>query len=535
MPDRFWDWTTLYISKIPNLIWAIIVLIIGWLIAKAIGKAVERLLRKTSWDEKLLGRRPSQPEGSQKKQLDTNALIGKVVYYLLLVFVFIIFFQLLNLGSIASPFLGMYGTMLGFIPAILKAALILLLAYVIASLLRMLIIKGGEKANLSRLMNKAKLSTSEQDGRKFLNTAGQIVFYLVMLLFIPGVLSALNIHGVSGAFGGMLENILAFIPKLLAAALIFVVGWLLAKIVRDLVTGLLQTVGVEKLSKRLGLQNVLGETNLSSVIGTIVFVLIIIPVTISALDQLDIQAITGPAIAMLNDIMTMIPNIIIAIVLIGISIWLGKWVRQIVSNLLQRVGFDSITNNMKIGNWKPAKDGMKLSELVGYIAQVLVIFLLTIEALNIVQLDFLVAMLTAITAYIPSVLAAVIILTLGLIIANIVEKILLNILTGPSFKIITTVAKYAIIALAIFMALDQLGVAATIVNSAFILILGGLALAFGLSFGLGGKEFAKNYLSKLDQTIEQTDIQSSNNPLQNSRNQNDSREGGPEDFLPPKK
>ncbi|MBS4223396.1 mechanosensitive ion channel [Bacillus sp. FJAT-49682] len=515
----FDSWAPIYISKLPNLLWALIVLLIGWIIAKAVGKAVEKILRKTSWDEKLFGggRQPADAgtPGTDKptgKRPDTNELIGKIVYYILLVFVFILFFHLLNLGSVASPFLGMFGTMLGFIPAILKAALILLFAFIIASLLRMLVVKGGQKANVSGLMQKMNVSDSDNDSRKFLQTAGNIVFYLVMLLFIPGVLAALNIHGVSGAFGGMLENMLAFIPKLLAAALILLIGWIVAKIIRELVTGLLKTVGTEKFAYRLGLQKVLGDTSLSSIIGTIVFVLIMIPIVISALDKLEIRAITDPAVQMLNDVMTMIPNIIIAILLIAASIWLGKWVRQIIAGLLQRVGFDSLTRNMAIGGWKPGTGGMLMSELVGYIAQVLVVFLLTIQALNLVKLGFLVTMLTAITAYLPHVLAAVIILALSLIVANIVEKVLSNILTGPSFKIITSVAKYAIIVLAVFMALDQLGVAASIVNSAFILILGGLALAFGLSFGLGGKEFAKNYLAKLDKTIEETEVDMSKKP-----------------------
>lgn len=562
--DSSYNWASIYINKLPNLLWALIVLLIGWIVAKAIGKAVEKMLRKTSWDEKLFSKQHQTTPG----KLDTNELIGKIVYWVLLIFVFILFFHLLNLGTIASPFLGMFGTMLGFVPAILKAALILLFAFIIASLLRMLIVKIGQKAHFGNFMQKMKVADSGEEGRKFLQTAGNIVFYLVMLLFIPGVLAALNIHGVSGPFGGMLENILAFIPKLLAAALILLVGWFVAKIIRDLVTGLLKTVGTEKFAHRLGLQKLLGDTSLSSVIGTIVFVLIMIPIVISALDQLDIRAITEPAVEMLNEIMTMIPNIIIAVLLILVSIWLGKWVRQIVAGLLQRVGFDSMTRNMTIGNWKPGTGGMLLSELVGYIAQILVVFFLTIEALNLVKLDFLVTMLTAITAYIPHVLAAVIILALGLIVANIVEKVLSNILTGPSFKMITAVAKYAIIALSIFMSLDQLGVAATIVNSAFILILGGLALAFGLAFGLGGREFAQGYLTKLDKTIEQTEVDMSKKPqspppyrsnpghthgtdpgLDNLNvppelnpgnndgqwNEQDPLDGGPDDFLPPKR
>jgi hypothetical protein len=67
-------------------------------------------------------------------------------------------------------------------------------------------------------------------------------------------------------------------------------------------------------------------------------------------------------------------------------------------------------------------------------------------------------------------------------------------------------AKYAILTLAIFMALSQLGIAKSIVNAAFILILGGLALAFGIAFGLGGKEFASKYLEKFDKTLNETGV-----------------------------
>lgn len=562
MRYEFMDWVSIYLAKIPNFLLALLVLLLGWIIAKSIGKAVEKFLKKTKWDEKFLRRKhvsENQPESQRgKKQVNTNEIIGKVVYYILLVFVFMIFFHLLNLGGVASPFMAMIGSILDFIPAILKAALILLLAYVIASVVRIAVEKVGQNPRVTESMEKINVAENEAEVKKYTQTAGNIVFYLIMLLFIPGVLSALNIGGVAEPFGWMIQSMLAFIPKVLAAALILFIGWIVARIIRDLVTGLLKSVGTEKLAGRIGLSKVFGDKSVSSVIGTIVFVLIMIPIVISALDQLQLQAVTAPAIAMLNDIMLMIPNIIIAVLLILVGVWIGKWVRQIVSSLLQRVGFDSLTRNMVIGNWKPGAGSMALSELVGYIAQVLVVFFLTIEALQLIKLGFLVAMLTAITAYLPMVLAAVIILGLGLIVANIVSNVLSNILSGPSFRVLASVAKYSIIALSIFMALDQLGIADTIVNSAFILILGGLALAFGLSFGLGGKDFASNYLAKLDRTIDQTDIDTSKaprNPAEGQAstgqssdhgkktnkewNEKDAKEyrkkGGPEDFLPPNK
>ena len=56
------------------------------------------------------------------------------------------------------------------------------------------------------------------------------------------------------------------------------------------------------------------------------------------------------------------------------------------------------------------------------------------------------------------------------------------------------------------MALDQLGIAASIINSAFILILGGAALAFGLAFGLGGKDHASRYLDRMETSLKDTEV-----------------------------
>lgn len=96
----------------------------------------------------------------------------------------------------------------------------------------------------------------------------------------------------------------------------------------------------------MGLSIYLKDTSLSAIIGTIVYVLIFIPVIISALDRLDVAGISEPASAMLHTVFTMLPNIIIGIVLIIAGIWVGKWVNSIVSGLLHRAGFDSL-----LGKW----------------------------------------------------------------------------------------------------------------------------------------------------------------------------------------
>src|SRR5699024_5163354 len=180
----------------------------------------------------------------------------------------------------------------------------------------------------------------------------------------------------------------------------------------------------------------------------------------------------------------------LAIALILVGIWLGKFIGGFVESFLERMGFDRLTAQMNLNDKVESEGKMSPSAIVGYIVQVLIVFFLAAQALYVIKLDFLVGIATAITAYLPSVLAAVIILGVALILANMVQKVLSNLLSGPATGVLAGFAKYAILVLAGFMALTQLGIATTIVSSAFVLVLGGLALAFGLAFGLGGKEFA---------------------------------------------
>lgn len=494
-------------NGIQNFVIALIVLLVGWIIAKIIAGVIEKALGKSNIDEKLFSRfRKSD------KPLNTNKIIAKVVYYILLVIVFILFFNVLNLNMIANPLSELISTFFSFIPAVLKAALILLLAWAVASLVQWLIVTGGRKINLNRLFKKLKITASEENGNNFLFTVGRVAFYVILLLFIPGVLAALDIEGVAQPFSGLIATILAFIPKLLAAVMIFAIGWFIAKLIKNIVVNLLLALGSEGLVVKLKLQKVFEGTSLAAFVGNLLFIIIMIPVTIAALQQLELAAITEPAVSMLNEIMNMIPNILIAVALVLVGIWLGRLIGRFVEDFLQRIGFDRLSNKLQIGNHSSQ---LTPSGVVGYIVQVLIVFFLAVQALYLIKLDFLVDIAAGITAYLPNVLAAVLILVVALILANIVDKVLTNVLTGPASNLLATFAKYTILVLAVFMALTQLGIATEIVTSAFILILGGLALAFGLAFGLGGKDFARKYLTKFDKTIEETKVDKTKNPQKN--------------------
>lgn len=487
-------WYT-YTDRIPQLLLALLVLLIGWLVAKAIGRAVEAGLEKTSLDDKLFA-------NVKNRKYSSEVIIGKIVYYTLLVVVWIIFFNMLQLGLIAEPLVIMVSTLTAAVPHLLKAALILLFAWVVALGLRFLFKKGTGWLQLEHKLVKWKMADTEREASHRLNRIAMTIFYLVILLFLPAVLGALELEGIAEPFSHALSIILAFIPKLFAAALIVLIGWLIAKIVRDILINFLKTIGTDKLGQRFGIMKNDREFHLSSLAGNIAFILILIPTIITALEKLEIKGISQPAVRMLEEVLALIPNIVIAVVLIMAGIWLGKWVEKLVSQMLWRLRFDQVFHQIGIGSLTPEKPKYTLSQMVGVLTKIIVILLFTVEALQIVHLDFLVTLATGVIAYLPMILTAVIILGIGLYVGQLMERVLQNLVKHNNSRTLAKIAKYTIFSITVFMALDQLGVAHSIVNAAFILVLGGLSLAFGLAFGLGGKEFAKKYLGKLDEKLE---------------------------------
>lgn len=484
------------LSLLPELLIGLVVLLIGFFIAKLLENTTYKLLRKFHVNERL---------GNTKSKWTVEKIISKVVFAIVLIFAFVLFFNILNLNTMATPFISMYSGLTGAFLNVLKAALILLFAWILATVVKKVIQMAGSKLQLNKYVGKTGIDPQQVDQTKWTDTAANVAYYLIFLLFIPAVLNALGIDGLSGPFEGMLASFFNFVPKLVSAALVLVIGWFVAKLVRNLIEKFLQSAGADRLADKLKISGFIKGTSVSKVIGIVAFVFIMIPVSITALEILDLEGISAPAIAMLHNVLAMLPKIFVAIVLVLVGIVVAKWVKNVVVALLEKLGVNSVFSKMGLqsGNGRPS-----LATLLGVIVQAVIVLLFVVEALQLLELEFMVILATGIFAYLPSVFAAIVILAVGFWIANIVEKLVGSLLTHASGTphFLRYIAKYAILAFAFFMALDQLGIAASIINSAFILILGGLALAFGLAFGLGGREHAARYLSKMEKSLEEAEV-----------------------------
>ena len=171
---------------------------------------------------------------------------------------------MMNMSMIATPFVSIYS---GFAGAILgvfvKAAIILFIAWVLALVVKKFILMAGTKLNFDKYIAKVGVSPAETNQSKWIENAANIAFYLILLLFMPAVLHALGLSGVSGPFEGLLQGFLNFIPKLVGAVLIFAVGFIVARIIRTILTKLLESIGTDRLAARLKISTYIKGTSAS--------------------------------------------------------------------------------------------------------------------------------------------------------------------------------------------------------------------------------------------------------------------------------
>lgn len=160
---------TTYLSKLPNLVIALLVLLIGWGIAKIIEKAVYKGLQKTKIDDRLFAETKPARYSSEK-------VISKVIYLIALIIVFILFFNILHLTTVASPFVSMLSAITAAVPSILKAGLILLLGWAAASLFSYLVKKAGMKLAENGRLRKWTMVSEEAEMSKSVTAASRIVF-----------------------------------------------------------------------------------------------------------------------------------------------------------------------------------------------------------------------------------------------------------------------------------------------------------------------------------------------------------------------
>ncbi|MEM1182493.1 MAG: mechanosensitive ion channel [Acidobacteriota bacterium] len=387
---------------------AIIILLVGWILAKIVRSIVVRALKKTQFDNQLA----ALLTGGRSDKLAVEETAGSLVYGVMMLFVSIEVFQALGLTMITEPLNGLLGQVMGFVPQLFAAGALALLAWCAASLARVVAKNLLQNLNLDRYVDQAsdggevdgQTEESEQDKPAGLtDTLSDAVYYFVFLFFLPQMLDALRMEGLRPV-QDMVGEILAIVPDLIGAAVMLAVLYFVARIVQRLTTQVLAGTGVDQLPERLGLTEPKGP-KVSEAAGWVVLVAMVGTGAVQAAENLGLEMVADAA----HGLMAVMVQVLVA----GGILVVGLYLSQLAQT--------------QVAAWESAR-GRK---------------------------------------------------------------------TAP----LAAAARVGVLGVAWVMALAHSGLAPEIVHLAFGALVVGMAIALGLAFGLGGRKSAERWLESRRSTV----------------------------------
>lgn len=497
-------------TSLPSIVGALVILAVGWLLAVVVRAGLRRGLAATHLNRHV--------HTSGGRQLDVEKWIAVGAFWLILLITLVAVFNALNLQVVSGPFANMVGRIMAYLPSLVAGAVLALIAWLSATVLRALTQRVLGATTLDDKL--AAHAGMEPMSRNL----GNVIFWLVILLFLPVILSALELHGLLGPVQSMLDRMLQMLPDIFAALLIAFFGWLVATVLRGLVRNLLSATGVDNAAHRAGMHP---SVQLSTLAGTLVFILVFIPSLIAALDALRIEAISRPAVGMLASFLNAVPALVAAAVILMLTWYIARFAAGLITSLLAGLGLDLLPERLGLGRaaitppatppttatvtpavtppgatgptgaragaWRP-------SVVVGRLVLFFAMLFATVEAANQLGLTQVRDVVTVFIHFGGDVLLGAVILVIGFWLANLAANAVRQ-ASGERSRFLASVVRMAIMGLVIAMGLRAMGIADDIVNLAFGLTLGAVAVAFALSFGLGGREAAgrqmEHWLSRL--------------------------------------
>lgn len=379
---------------------------------------------------------------------------------------------------------------INYTPKVIGAIVLLIVAWIVASIVRNLVGRGLRALKIDERLSTAQDANS---GAKVIGTLSDVIYWIIFLCFVPMILGTLGLDGILAPVQTMLNNILGFLPNVLGAALIFVLGLLVAQIVQQLVTSILEGLGLNSFGEKMGVGNNFGAGGLAGLIGTVVYVLMVIPVVSLALDALRLEAVSKPISNLINIVLSAIPNLFGAALILVAAYFIGRVVSTLVTNLLSGMGFNNVPAALGITSL-PVAGERSASAFIGTLSFVAIMFFAVMEAARMLNFALLSEIVETVTVFGGQLLAGLVIFAIGLYLAQLAA----NLIRQSGVNNAETLAMIARIAVLVFtgaMALRRTGLADEIVNLAFGLTLGAIAVAAAIAFGIGGRETAARILN----------------------------------------
>lgn len=205
-----------------------------------------------------------------------------------------------------------------------------------------------------------------------------------------------------------------------------------------------------------------------------------------------------------TDFVVFVPRLLAALVILFLGWVLAKLLRAGMLRLLRIVQFQRLAEKSGLEAFlEQGNVNITLSRLVSDIIYWLVLLIVIVSVSQSLGLEVVARLFTRVINYVPNILAAILVLVFGALIARFINRLLfayLNRLGVGNALTLSTIAEYAVQLFVIFVALEQLQIGTALLISAFQIGFGAVALAFAIAFGLGGKERANEIIARLSRS-----------------------------------
>ena len=341
----------------PRLFSAAVLLFVAWVTASLMRRLVKGVISRANLENRL-----AEPAGIETLAgSDLPGIIGNTVYWLVYLALLPAILDTLGLDGLLHPVRDMVTEIIGFLPNLLAAAVILLCGWLTARIVQRVVVNILEASGLNDLADRMGIGPGEGIGL-LSRFAGTLSFSGVSVLAVIAALEALNFQAISEPASAMLAGVLKAVPSMLVAGAIILIGYLVARFVSRLVDDLLRQIGFNSLLQRLGIAAVsvaadrtpsIAETTSkeehtqsppkatfalvrppSQIVGYVAMVAILLFAATEAASQLGFQNLT----ATLGRLTLLFGKLVLATLIFGLGLYLASLFSHIVA---QRGGANS--------------------------------------------------------------------------------------------------------------------------------------------------------------------------------------------------
>ena len=306
---------------IPTLGGALVLGVIAWVVATVAKMVIERGADMLDVDSRI-----RQLDSEANVSASIGSSLATAAFWVIILLFLPSIINKLGMNSLVAPLNDMLGSFLDFIPNLIGAAIIALIGWFLARIVRQVIVSLLNAANVDRFGRNAGLDMSIS------GLVGTLVYSVILLLTIVQALNALKIEAIAGPATSMIGLIFDSLPRLLGAALVLGISYVVGKLIAGIVVSLLQSVGFDDMPGKMGL-NLSTSRSMSDYAGMIVLAGVMLLAAVSATNMLGFEALTE----IVQSFVGFGGQVILGVIVLGIGLWLANTI----ATFMRDAGFSS--------------------------------------------------------------------------------------------------------------------------------------------------------------------------------------------------